>query len=148
MSNLQLRSALSSAFKRFALHYPRSQFAKNAGALLDEWERELNGLWLDAIDPAVSSWLKRSEYPPTMAEFAREVRQLMPKHEPIERRREPACLTCGRETEELVLAVPLLSQSGMPRLFCRCEISRGHALYPDEWERLQRARSAPTSHAA
>ena len=58
MTNVQLRSALSSAFRRLALHYPASGFAKQAGPLLDEWERELNGIWLDAIDPAVSAWIE------------------------------------------------------------------------------------------
>jgi hypothetical protein len=148
VTNVQLRSALSSAFRRLALHYPASGFAKQAGPLLDEWERELNGIWLDAIDPAVSAWINRSEYPPKLADIRREVRALMPKHEPVARHQEPACLTCGRLEPEWVEAVPVGSQTGHTRLFCRCAITTGHALYADEWRQLQSVRLPHPAHAA
>jgi hypothetical protein len=152
--NPQLRVALTRAIQRLLAVRQHSR-TKISDALVDEWVAALNGVPLDAIDEAVTRCNAHEDYfpPPStfrryVLEVAREQARARGAGVPDEQRKTPACLTCGRETEELVLAVPVHSQTGMPRLFCRCEVSRGHALYPDEWERLQRARSAPTSHAA
>lgn len=145
--NPQLRVALTRAIQRLLAVRQHSR-TKITDALVDEWVGALNGVALDAIDEAVTRCNAQEDYfpPPStfrryVLEVAREQARARGADAPSDQRKTPACLTCGRETEDLVWVVPVGSQTGAARLFCRCEVTRGHALYPAEWEARQAAKA-------
>lgn len=142
--NPQLRAALTQAIQRLLAVRPNAR-AKITEALLDEWVAALNGVALAAIDEAVARCNAAEEYFPSPATFRRYVREVAAEQarergEPMPRQgtQEPACLTCGRVEAEWVEVVPIGSQTGLARLFCRCAVTLGHAMWPHEWAAANR----------
>jgi hypothetical protein len=142
--NPQLRAALTRAIQRLLAVRPNAR-AKITEALLDEWVAALNGVALAAIDEAVARCNASEEYFPSPATFRRYVREVAAEQArergeqmPRQGTQEPACLTCGTPTCDWVEAVPIGSQTGNVRLFCRCAITTGHAVYPGEWDAARR----------
>jgi hypothetical protein len=150
--NLQLRKALARMCARIVASRPNTR-TKVTDEMLDEWTRALSGVPLDALDEATDRIIAQEEYFPVPAtvkryawDVARDRRLTAESHEPA--RAEPACLTCRTLTPQWIEAVPVYSQTGVPRIVCRCAITTGHALHPDEWVRLREAQGLPVPPAS
>ncbi len=141
--NWQLRKALARMCARIVASRPNAR-TKVTDEMLDEWTRALNGVPLDALEEATDRIIRNEEYFPVPAtvkryawDAARDLRLTAESHEP--ERAEVACLTCGTPTPQWTEAIPVGSQTGTPRIVCRCAIAKGHALHRAEWERLREA---------